>query len=69
MTVTYTCPGCKRSVEATQLGNTMTWTVKHVNDNGDGETGCKYKGFVPSAGRLERGEKNVRTTRKDQSAP
>lgn len=44
--VTYTCPGCGKPVKATALG-TASWVVDHWP-----AADCKYKGTVPSAGRI-----------------
>jgi hypothetical protein len=49
---TYTCPGCKKAVKATRVGESCTYVVEHVKEekpkkSGDEEEGkCKYKGPV-----------------------
>lgn len=48
---TYTCPGCKKAVKATRIGNSASYLVEHLKEEKakgeDGEGGkCKYTGPV-----------------------
>jgi len=49
---TYTCPGCKKAVKATRIGESCSYLVEHLKEEkpkkGEEEGGgkCKYTGPV-----------------------